>query len=474
MKTTCYLHPTKTAHWECPKCGRTFCSDCVTKKQAGPMSGGQLLRFCPKCVVEAKWIGGADVIKPFWERLPKIFLYPLSPGPMLYIAFLSLGSFLYWFPIVYIVCWALVLNYAYAALKRTAQGNLTPPPLWDEAVLANLAQVFKQLVLYIVLFIAFNFIVMKIGAVVGLLFGLLLLYILPSMIIVLVNTNSLTAALNPSAFLAMPFAIGSGYFIMLLFLGLLGAAPGVLFHFIAPVIPHALWRFIRMFFENYYTLVSYHLMGYVLLQYHDAIGYEIGIDDLKHSADQKRETADDPETLVLKHVEILCREGKFDEAIDEIRQFQDGGQTLGPALGVRYFQLLKTRGRSSEMVVLAPDYLEGLVTAGNKSEALSVYDECRGISAEFTPGPNALFRIGECMMDAGRFKDAIRVFSQVAKVYPDVEQVPLSYFRAAQIYHDRLMDTDRARKILHRLIEKHPEHQMIRKFQTYLEHIGPA
>ncbi len=471
MNSLCSIHPTKNAHWFCPKCRQMFCSDCIVKLDGGPIGSKKIVRFCPKCTVETEWIGGTDVIRPFWERLPKFFIYPLAPGTLIYMAFLALGSLITWSWIVQLVCWALMLNYAYAALQRTVMGNLLPPPIWDESVVKDFAQVFKQIGLYFVLFFLIVFISGHLGVLITYVFILAALYLLPSMIIILVNTRSLMTALNPAAFLALPLKIGKGYMIMFIFLSLLFFAPYALLNFISAFSPPFLYKYILALAQNYYTLISYHLMGYVLLQYHKEIGLDISIDDIRDSSAPQKEKADDPATLELKRVEVLCREGKLDEAIDHIHQWRDSGGPLNTELSQRYYDLLKSRGRTQEIQNFGPEYLSLLVDQGNKNKALEVFHECCSADAKPAASAKVLFKIGEWLADTGKPKEAIRVLSDMTKAYPDSPDVPMAYFRAAQLYHDRLMDGARAKKILEQIIQKYPDHKMIQKFKTFRDHI---
>jgi tetratricopeptide (TPR) repeat protein len=212
-------------------------------------------------------------------------------------------------------------------------------------------------------------------------------------------------------------------------------------------------------------------MGYVLLQYHKEIGIDISIDDIKDSSESQTEKADDPATLELKRVEVLCREGKLDEAIDHIQQWRNTGGPINAELSQRYFDLLKNRNRTQELIKFGPEYLALMVEQGNKNKALEVFHECHSVDSKFTADPKALFKIGEWLADTGKPKDAIKVFSGMTKSYPDSPDVPMAYFRAAQLYNDRLMDGTRAKKILEQIIQKYPDHKMAQKFKTYLAYI---
>jgi len=83
-----------------------------------------------------------------------------------------------------------------------------------------------------------------------------------------------------------------------------------------------------------------------------------------------------------------------------------------------------------------------------------------------------LLKIGDMLSTNGRARDAIKVFSMLAKQNPDAPETPLAYFKAAQTCHERLMAPDRAQKILKQLIQKYPTHTLQPAFKSYLEQIG--
>lgn len=122
-------------------------------------------------------------------------------------------------------------------------------------------------------------------------------------------------------------------------------------------------------------------------------------------------------------------------------------------------------------------YLAGIhpataVDLGKKKEAIDAYDICTLKDPNIKLSPKILLKLGEWLAKSGRPKDAIKTLSRLTKTHPDDPNVPMSYFRAAQIYNDRLMDLSSAKKILTLLLKKFPNHDMAPKFQNYLVHIS--
>ena len=73
--------------------------------------------------------------------------------------------------------------------------------------------------------------------------------------------------------------------------------------------------------------------------------------------------------------------------------------------------------------------------------------------------------------ETGKSKASITAFNRLTKAYPRHQLVPKTYFRAAQVFHDRLMNPRQAKKILNGLIKKYPDHEIIGQVKSYLGHL---
>jgi TolA-binding protein len=50
--------------------------------------------------------------------------------------------------------------------------------------------------------------------------------------------------------------------------------------------------------------------------------------------------------------------------------------------------------------------------------------------------------------ETGKTKAAVAVYNLIVKSYPENSLVPKAYFRIAQIFNDRVMNTEKAKKVL--------------------------
>ena len=479
MKEHCMYHPTRIAHWNCPKCDQYFCPECIDKRPKAGYAKNEFMHFCPKCNVEVSWVGISNIIDPFWTRLPKIFAYPFGAGPLILMAVVTFLSLIFSVTggmvgaLIRFAIWGVMLKYSFAALKQTASGNLRPPGITSKALSEDFEDVFKQLLLYLFIFGVVFLATVKFGPLIGIVLALFLLVSVPAMIILLVSTNQFFAAVNPALFVPIMFRIGWGYLIMCLFLLFLSGAPAVVFQFLFPMLPVRLSAFIAAFAENFYTLVSYHLMGYVVLQYHDKIGYAVEHQEFDDPTEKVETTEiNDPEELVLRDVTLMVQEGNLDKAIDEIQNFQrNNGLIKNKSLADRYYELLKMKNNTDEIMRFAGIYLDLIVKENDKKAGIKVYSNCKSLDPEFEPSSSALMKIAGWVGDSGKPESSIKLLNQIIKKYPSDPVTPRAYFRAAQIFHDRMMKPDKSRQIISTLIKKYPDSDVIPMAKRYLEGI---
>ncbi len=479
MKQYCHLHPTVPAQFQCDKCNHLYCAGCIDVREKGGYDG-QKLYFCPKCNFMARWLGLGNVIDPFWGRLHQFFLYPLKLQPLILI---FVAAFLLQFfsdpgllnILIRVSTWGVMIKYAYESLKKTARGDLAPPELTPQTLTEDMGIVFKQYVIYFVIGAGFFYITFHFGPVMGVPFLIFALFMLPAMIMLLVTTESVFHAINPAIFIRLAFRIGKGYLIMYFFLILLLFAPAYLMNTVAKAMPSNFLIFLFAAANNYYTIIFYHLMGYVILQYHEEIGYEINIEDVNmpeaEASSAIVEIASGPIAL-LEEINLLVRNGSYDEAIALIEEKYGSGSIDALELAERYDNLLKMTKKTKKRLKHGASYIDLLAKNNRKDSVFKVYDDYIAFDKTFLATAFALFKIAGWLSEGGKPKESIAMFNRLVKSYPDDPLVPKAYFRSAQIFHERLMNLEKTRRILNGLIKKYPDHDIANHAKNYLAQIG--
>jgi tetratricopeptide (TPR) repeat protein len=485
MKTYCDYHATTPAQWNCHQCATNYCGACITRRGVERYGRKETLYFCPKCNGQADRLAIGNVVVPFWNRLPQFFLYPLHPAPLILIFVLSAASVFFadrglFNNLMGIAIGAVLIKYSHAALIKTARASFSPPPLNTDSLSRDFQMVFKQMAIFIIVVVVTVQIVRlaaeRLGPTATIGVGLLCLVVailaVPAMIIVLVATNSLLHAVNPVIWGGMVWRIGWGYLLLYLFLAILGTSPTLVARYIIAHLPVAFHVFLFNIAKCYYTIISYHLMGYVMLQYHEEVGYEVDVDE-KDSFLREETAVDGMDTQILNRVDIFIKEGKIDDAIALVK-----GETSGNMskldLAERYFNLLKIKQLVPDMLKHGRRYLELLAEAKDKTGLREVYATCVAADPAFTPGGATTFKIAGCFNEAGNPKEAIQVYNRFIKAYPKDPQTPKAYFLAASIINERLKNPQKAAGLLKAVLKTYPQHDLVPHIQKYLKQIEAA
>lgn len=490
-KIYCKYHRALPAHWYCLGCDLNFCDNCAVKREESQYTKKTVYHLCPKCNESLDWLGPSNIIDPFWHRLSHFFAYPFAMHPMfLIIALAMVTTFLKTTymggGLLSFLFWAMMLKYAFAAMRETARGNMKPPDVNADTIMEDLGEVVKQIGIYAVLIFLGFWIGGKFGLAAVVIYIAIAVLFLPSMIILLVATGSIIHSLNPMLFVSLVFRIGKGYFIMYFFLLLLGSAPAYIIPHFMTFLPKWLSLLLTGITKNYYLLVSYHMMGYVLLQYHDEIGYSVDYEEFNYSeapaagkaaasigaavgsaAIAARGKTKTPESPVLNRVGQFIQDGQYEEALNHIRQETRETGITDPVLKERYFELLKIRKEKEEMLKVGGELLDQYAKANDGEKAGKIYAACQAADPAFTPEKKLLLKLGGWLKDSNP-KAAINAYNRYAKAYPKDAMVPTAYFRAAQVFHEKLGNRDKAIQILTAITKKYPNHEIVSFVENYM------
>ena len=103
-----------------------------------------------------------------------------------------------------------------------------------------------------------------------------------------------------------------------------------------------------------------------------------------------------------------------------------------------------------------------------KNIAIAVFSECRKLDNKFLPAADPLFKLAGWLNETGKTKAAVAVYNLVVKSYPENSLAPKAYFRVAQIFNDRLMSSEKAKKVLSVLKQKYPDHDIMPHVDNFL------
>ncbi|QKT03914.1 hypothetical protein HUS23_08835 [Ectothiorhodospiraceae bacterium 2226] len=470
-KLYCKYHRDVPGRHRCGRCGIVYCRQCVTGDAAEPR--------CPVCTDALASLGIGNTIQPFWQRLPRIFAYPATPGVLGYLAVLSLISIFMGLPLVGLVVALAVtyaiLKYGYVILESTAQGNLTPEHVTLKHLDSGNHLPLKQIGVFAVMIMAVVAIAHFVPPL-ALPAWLFFLLAIPASVIVLATTESFVEAINPLRLAAVMHQIGWSYLVLYAFLILLSVSSGVAQEILANAIPVWLFLMVGTFVGGYFMLIMFHLMGYVVYQYHEQLGYEgvrefeaepAGAGAAPSTPAASPAAAPSPSAALLQAVDILLAEGKTAEA--KQRLAAEVRRSNEPALHARYHKLLLTLGDKDALAKHARRYVALLMQRKERAKAVDVYAAvARRVPGFAVEDPQATFALGTAAAELGRPDVALRALSGYAGRFPDSEHIPAAYFLAAKLLCEHKNDCRQARQILRSLAGRFPGHAMAEQFRQYL------
>ena len=296
--------------------------------------------------------------------------------------------------------------------------------------------------------------------------SVLLNLVVPAGIMIIAVERSLGQALNPAQILFYIKTIGSPYLALCGFLLSLTTSSQWLQGFLYEHMDSWLALPLLSFVDFYFVLIIYHMMGYAIYQYHEALGVHAAVSYEEAEAKLATGKGADP---VLSKLGTLIANGQQDEAIDllrgELRTRWENND-----LHERYQKLLVASGKQTAALHHAREFIAKLVTEKRLFQALDLCEQCLKNDPEFQLQDSyqvhdlaAAARMGK------RSKLALDLMRRFDRRYPGHPHIPPVYFLSAQILSEHYRMDKEALQILHALQAKFPDHALTKEARQYQE-----
>jgi len=461
MKITCLYHPKEEAQWFCPSCSSTLCNECSSKKTINGYSGTADLRFCLKCNHPLDKNFKLPDIPPMKTRLLPALTYPIKPGPFVLMLVLSILSFLAFKLTPYgiiaaIALWTIWLKYSISAMFETMHGKMAPPDIQSETSPGEFVMLLKQIIIIYPLAFAGYFIHKHSGAYAASAFFMLVTLVLPAIISVLAINDSLFKALNLVQAVRISLKTGVGYLMMCLFIAAIVGSTSALSMYIFQYVPEDRFVFLSVMLSNYFTLMIYHLIGYMVYKNHEKLGFET-VYSKKYCPEIKTPAIGFTARGLLKDVNRLIKTGQIEEAAALI---SDNTNTIHDShiISERYHNLLKILGHKDKLLFYAPVYMNHLYIDDKKDKLVEVYQECNYINKDFVPEKDAALKTASELLVRNKHKEALKLLEKFANSGPKDDSTAKAYIQAAEIALGS--DKEKARELLEVMVSVFPLHEL--------------
>ena len=459
---SCKYHPQSPARWSCSTCHINYCKSCI------PENADKKLPRCTICKNPLHSVRSSNAIKPFWLISGKFFTYPIHLYPLSLIIILTI-LYAQFDPtlmgkLMQFAISIIFMKYTYAVLEDTALGHMKPLPISGKVINDELDLPFKQILLTFIISSANAYIFNHYGYTAVSISAIITSIAFPAIVMVLAMEHSFFAAFNPILIISVIKRIGAPYFLLTFLLLMLVSASSYLMNTLYTSVSYSTFISISSFINMYFTLVMFHLMGYVLYQCHDELGFVIEVSD-DEAAKKSDEAPLNPE---LRAVEILIQEGKTQEANLKLGALLKENPADHDAQ-MHNLSLQKLLGEMENYDKGAKKYISYLFSAQQMTQAAKTLPIIFLTNPSFKPEKaDERFELAKLLKQNGQSKAAVSFINNLHLDFPDFKKTPEAYLMASQILCEQLGNDKQAKNILTFLLKKYPDSKVTNEIQEYL------
>jgi hypothetical protein len=409
------------------------------------------------------------IIVPFWERLPQISRYPLRVSPMttllVYGILAVLLSYLMFGFFLRLLVMIGFYKYAFECLRASANGEEEAPEFGmklDDRV--GLDQLKLQVICLLLLVLAFwaggYWLMLMMLGVVSL--------AQPGANMSLAIDQNLWHAINPATWLAIMARIPGPYIAVTSLIFVFSASQETATGWFSSFLPGFLAEIVVQCGVFYTMLSTFHLMGWLIWQYQEDLGYEPEIKLVL------KNVRDDPDQALIDESERLARDGRIEEARDFLGDaIRRSGAT--PAVHQRFRKLLEAMGDAAGLENHGRQFISVLLAQDQEQPALELLKECQAANPRFQPAqPEESSRMARKAAALGMNEVALKLLAGFHQQWPKNKEVPANLLFAAKLLSGKLRQDDKARAVLGMLKTRFPDHPLAAEADQFLATLAPA
>lgn len=418
-----------------------------------------------------RYLGAATEVVPFWQRISAFFRYPFHTDPLIVIAICTLVPVLAPANLVGWIIWAVLalalFKYTYAVISYTAEGHLKPPPL----AVAFTGSGFDIVILQFLVFVLMGALVaasaMLGGPILMLLALAFVVLALPASIMVLAMERSVGAAVNPLNLAVLISRIGSPYFLLYGYLILMTAASGAAQDFAVTHLPRAAAQPLAGFLNSTFTLMLFHMLGYLLFQYQEELGFasDIQDDDEDTLANQRRNRS----TRFDADLDMNLKDGNY-ERVQALLTGALKQDRNNPVRLAQLYKLLTARNNTAELYRYHPRFMAWLAEQHDGEGLNRLLKQLLTKDPEFQlDDPELTLKCADTLYHSGYYRAALRLLQNFHKRFPDSDQLAPAYLLAARALANGLQQWDKARAFLQFIKKRCTNHPLHPQMDSWLE-----
>jgi TolA-binding protein len=345
----------------------------------------------------------------------------------------------------------MMTKYAFEVLIRTSEGDMTPPGFAGDVLSANYGLVFKQVGIYMIFGAMIGTLFAKDMTVLATMASILVLLFMPAMTMVLASTNSLMAAINPLYLLGMVTRVGWSYLGLYGLLFIVFVAESNMQGLLLPRVGEDLILPIYTAINLFFSVLAYHMMGYLLYQNHETLGI-----------DQRISNDNDDEQDITESKLDMFYSYMDQNMLDAAKAELFGQAKDNPAdtkLQQKACTFLMAHGEDEEKLKYARNIIPILLETERGNIAANMYLDLVAKNPKFSLKQAAHYlELSRALYTMGRDKVALNLVRNLHKRFPDSIETADIYIEAAEVLSHKLGRDDMALKMLIFVTKSFPKH----------------
>ena len=428
----CQYHPLTPAAYKCDYCQTGQCDYCVDEGAQGDNHS------CFLCRNEVESLGARYSADPFWRRFQEFFRYPLKIETIVFIIGMAILNIVIVF-LPFTIIWFLILlgvfmKYCFCCLEKTARGSLLPPNI-TSAYEGGIVLALKLIAILFIIGVSIIGVQFWLGTAIATFFGVLALCCCPAIIINFSLSESVIDAVNPLKILYLITAVGLPYGLLLAIILIMSGSVSFINELISSEASYISLG-LQMTVSNYYTIVIFHLMGYMLFQYQGQLGF------IARQEEEETKFVRSAEERTLANIEVHVKEGYYDEAL---MMFQEGLKKHGKnkILHDKCLELLLATKNFSIIDVFAPIYIKFLADNQGKDQLTLTYKKILKVYPKFIlKAPEDKLLLAQECQASGDSLSAVRLLNGLHRESPNFKHLII----AMELMLDALRDLPHLRE----------------------------
>lgn len=390
----CKFHPITAATQHCEQCEINLCDACTDESL--DHRSNELNRRCFICQISTEALADSFQTEPFWRKMGDIYKYPIGSSGVAIIVLTAFMTALFASNLLLLLAPSVIItHYCFVCLSETAEGKMTAPK-FEKSFAVKFATIFYIYLVIIVAIIAVSTVSAAFGPSLGILLGVFYVIAIPAAIMVIAIDESLSSAVNPSKLFSIVAATGASYFVMLLFIIIMMSSVAALNSVFGAETASFGSVLIQSLISNYYSIVIFHIMGYLVFQNQTSLGFHTRNSTQKfivRSEEKKRNV----------RIETLIKAGEYTEAAKLCKQQIINDRNASLWQWERCFNIMFANHATKTLSEYSESFLNKLSSLDNHDKMADVYLRVVKRVPNFKPKNHAIrLEIASALHDIGQ------------------------------------------------------------------------